>query len=278
MGVDGHERGDGWFGHVHHGPAFVRVSPHDGKVPDVSGPRRTPCPSSTLLLSSLFLGVPVRRLRDGGGPAPRAGGRVDPVATASSPKNRKRAAPTVLLPCGRFHGLGRRVDPTLGNDPADRRPDRAVVPGSPTRSGGQGRLRASRWRSGARDAGAAAGGPRRVAGLDPEKAVWLGIDVELSESAANLAKYADSTSSRSARRLERRFSRALAAEFGHGVLSPPNVNVDVVGARRVGPAYDRPPGSDELVAIATTAGELTRAPAGPRRPSWRVSGRSASAC
>ena len=30
-----------------------------------------------------------------------------------------------------------------------------------------------------------------LAGLDPEEAVWIGLDVELSESAANLAKYAD---------------------------------------------------------------------------------------
>lgn len=94
------------------------------------------------------------------------------------------------------------------------------------------------------------------AGLDPAQAVWVGLDVELSESADNLAEFAD--------RNEFPFtyavssvdlSRALAAEFGDGVLSPPNVNVIVV----------RPDGSvehmtgqhsaDELVAIATAASD-----------------------
>ena len=93
------------------------------------------------------------------------------------------------------------------------------------------------------------------AAVDPEEAVWIGLDVELSESAANLAKYADLNDfpfTYAVSSVE--LSRALAAEFGDGVLSPPNVNVVVVAPDG---SVDHMTGHHEpgeLVAIATGAG------------------------
>jgi hypothetical protein len=89
------------------------------------------------------------------------------------------------------------------------------------------------------------------AGLDPADAAWVGLDVELSESAENLAEYADLndfpfTFAVSSIDL----SRALAAEFGDGVLSPPNVNVIVVAADGSVNHMTGQHSADELVAIA----------------------------
>ena len=86
-------------------------------------------------------------------------------------------------------------------------------------------------------------------------AVWIGLDVELSESAANLAKYADLNDfpfSYAVSNVE--LSRALAAEFGDGVLSPPNVNVIVVSPDGTVQHMTGQHSADELVAIATSAG------------------------
>lgn len=94
-----------------------------------------------------------------------------------------------------------------------------------------------------------------MAGVDSTKVVWVGIDVELSESAANLAKYADLNEfpfSYAVSNVE--LSRALAAEFGDGVLSPPNVNVIVVGTDGTVQHMTGHHEADELVAIATAAG------------------------
>ena len=93
------------------------------------------------------------------------------------------------------------------------------------------------------------------ASLDPETTVWLGLDVELSESAANLAKYADLNDfpfSYAVSNVE--LSRALAAEFGDVVLSPPSVNVIVVGSDGSVEHMTGHHSPDELVAIAADAG------------------------
>ena len=92
------------------------------------------------------------------------------------------------------------------------------------------------------------------AGIDPARAVWVGLDVELSESAENLAEYADLNAfpfSYAVSTVD--LSRALAAEFGDGVLSPPNVNVIMV---RPDGAVNHMTGqhsADELVALTTAA-------------------------
>ena len=66
--------------------------------------------------------------------------------------------------------------------------------------------------------------------LDPARVAWVAIDVETSEDAAALARYREQhgfpfqyvISSPD-------LSRALAADFGDVVLSPPSVNVIVLG-------------------------------------------------
>ena len=89
---------------------------------------------------------------------------------------------------------------------------------------------------------------------DADDAVWVGLDVELSESAANLAKYADLNDfpfTYAVSSVE--LSRALAAEFGDVILSPPNVNVVVVAPDGTVDHMTGHHDPDELVAIATGA-------------------------
>lgn len=94
-----------------------------------------------------------------------------------------------------------------------------------------------------------------LAGLDPDDTVWIGLDVELSESAENLAEYADVNDFPFTYAVSNvDLSRALAAEFGDGVLSPPNVNVIVVGSDGSVDHMTGHHGPAELVAIATEAG------------------------
>ena len=70
-----------------------------------------------------------------------------------------------------------------------------------------------------------------LARLDASRVTWIGIDIEQSESASDLADYS--------RTLgfdwpfvvaSANFSRALADEFGTQVLSPPSTPIIVVGA------------------------------------------------
>lgn len=97
----------------------------------------------------------------------------------------------------------------------------------------------------------------REAFADPgaDRIVWVGLDVELSESAEGLAKYADQNAFPFAYAVSSvDLSRALAAEFGEGVLSPPNVNVIVVATDGTVEHMTGHHGPDELAAIATEAG------------------------
>lgn len=68
-------------------------------------------------------------------------------------------------------------------------------------------------------------------GLDPERVVWLAIDVDPSEQAPDLVAYANDQG------FPHRYAiatpdvaRALAAEFGDLVLSPPSVPIVIIGA------------------------------------------------
>lgn len=70
-----------------------------------------------------------------------------------------------------------------------------------------------------------------MADLDPERVVWLALDVDPAESAPDLARYADDEG------FPHRYavasaevSRALAAEFGDQVLNPPSVPILVIAA------------------------------------------------
>ena len=90
---------------------------------------------------------------------------------------------------------------------------------------------------------------------DPERIAWVAIDVEPSESAASLARY----------REEHRFpftyviadvdlARALVADFGDVILSPPSVNIVVVGTDgRVTPLRGHK-SADELRSLAAEHG------------------------
>ncbi|MES2210535.1 MAG: hypothetical protein V4515_10180 [Chloroflexota bacterium] len=71
---------------------------------------------------------------------------------------------------------------------------------------------------------------KALAGLDPDRIVWIGVDVEASESATDLAEYSASlgfdwpfiVGSKD-------FLRALDDSFGSQVLSPPATPIVVVG-------------------------------------------------
>jgi hypothetical protein len=63
-------------------------------------------------------------------------------------------------------------------------------------------------------------------GLDPSKVVWVGLDVETTESADALARYRDSNGFPFTYAIAGAdISRALTMEFGDVVLSPPSVNL-----------------------------------------------------
>lgn len=71
---------------------------------------------------------------------------------------------------------------------------------------------------------------KALAGLDPDRVVWIGIDVEASESAADLAEYSRSLGFDWPYVIgDQAFLRALATEFGDQVLSPPATPIAVIG-------------------------------------------------
>ena len=71
---------------------------------------------------------------------------------------------------------------------------------------------------------------KALAGLDPARVVWIGIDVEASESASDLADYSRSLGFDWPYVIgDQGFLRALAAEFGDQVLSPPATPIAVIG-------------------------------------------------
>lgn len=71
---------------------------------------------------------------------------------------------------------------------------------------------------------------KALAGLDPDRVVWIGIDVEASESASDLADYSRSLGFDWPYVIgDQAFLRALAAEFGDQVLSPPATPIAVIG-------------------------------------------------
>lgn len=71
---------------------------------------------------------------------------------------------------------------------------------------------------------------KALAGLDPDRVVWIGIDVEGSESASDLADYSRSLGFDWPYVIgDQAFLRALAAEFGDQVLSPPATPIAVIG-------------------------------------------------
>ena len=67
-------------------------------------------------------------------------------------------------------------------------------------------------------------------GLDPERVAWVAIDVESSETAEALAAYREQHGFPFTYAIaDADYARALVADFGDVVLSPPSVNIIVVG-------------------------------------------------
>lgn len=66
--------------------------------------------------------------------------------------------------------------------------------------------------------------------LNPDRVVWVAIDVESSETAQALASYRDQNGFPFTYVIaDKNLARALAADLGDTVLSPPSVNVIVIG-------------------------------------------------
>jgi thiol-disulfide isomerase/thioredoxin len=66
--------------------------------------------------------------------------------------------------------------------------------------------------------------------LDPEAVVWIALDVESSETAEALARYREDNGFPFTYVIaDTDLARALVADFGEVVLSPPSVNIIVVG-------------------------------------------------
>ena len=67
--------------------------------------------------------------------------------------------------------------------------------------------------------------------LDRSKVVWIGVDVEASESAEQLVAYSDENGFDFSYVIaDRDLSRALAADFGDTVLNPPSTSVIIIGS------------------------------------------------
>ena len=92
--------------------------------------------------------------------------------------------------------------------------------------------------------------------LDPTRVAWVGIDVETSESAAALAAYSESNGFPFTYAIaDANLGRALADDFGDIVLSPPSVNVIVVGTDgRVTQTRRGHKSADQLIRLAQEHG------------------------
>lgn len=66
--------------------------------------------------------------------------------------------------------------------------------------------------------------------LDPARVEWIAIDVESAETAEALARYREDNGFPFTYAIaDAEYARLLVAEFGDTVLSPPSVNVIVIG-------------------------------------------------
>ena len=94
-----------------------------------------------------------------------------------------------------------------------------------------------------------------VAQIDAENVEWVGLDVETSESAEALAAYREQNGFPFRYAIsDTSLSRALASEFGDIVLSPPSVNIIVLGTDGRVTHLLGHHSPEELVAIAVEHG------------------------
>lgn len=92
--------------------------------------------------------------------------------------------------------------------------------------------------------------------LDPDKVVYIVLDVDPNEDGASLAKYRELNDFDGRYAVaETSAARALAAEFGDQVLNPPSTPVVFIGTDgRVTLTEFRHKSTDELIALATAHG------------------------
>jgi len=91
--------------------------------------------------------------------------------------------------------------------------------------------------------------------LDADAVEWIGIDVESSETSDALARYRDQNGFPFRYVVaDTTLARSLAAEFGDVVLSPPSVNIIVLGTDGRVTHLLGHHSPDELVAIAVEHG------------------------
>jgi len=92
-------------------------------------------------------------------------------------------------------------------------------------------------------------------GLDPERVEWVAIDVESSETAEALARYREQNGFPFTYAIaDAEYARALVADFGEIVLSPPSVNIIVIGTDGSVTALRGHQGAEELRRLAAEHG------------------------
>lgn len=92
-------------------------------------------------------------------------------------------------------------------------------------------------------------------GLDSKRVEWVAIDVESSETAEALARYREQNGFPFTYAIaDAEFARALVAEFGEIVLSPPSVNIIVIGTDGSVTALHGHRGAEELRRLAAEHG------------------------
>jgi thiol-disulfide isomerase/thioredoxin len=92
-------------------------------------------------------------------------------------------------------------------------------------------------------------------GLDPEQVEWVAIDVESTETAEALARYREQNGFPFIYAIaDTEFARTLVIEFGEIVLSPPSVNIIVIGTDRRITQLHGHKSADELRRLAAEHG------------------------
>jgi thiol-disulfide isomerase/thioredoxin len=91
--------------------------------------------------------------------------------------------------------------------------------------------------------------------LDRSKVVWIGVDVEASESAEQLVAYSEENGFDFSYVIaDRDLSRALAADFGDTVLNPPSTSVIIIGSDGTVTSTTGGHTADQLVELAKRNG------------------------
>jgi thiol-disulfide isomerase/thioredoxin len=94
-----------------------------------------------------------------------------------------------------------------------------------------------------------------MAQVDRDQVVWLVVDVDLSERAEDLARYADRNGFDFIYAIAtENMARELAQEFGPVVLSPPSVPIVVIDTAGDTTFHTGPKSVDRILELVVTAG------------------------